>query len=79
MSERLAIIRRPVFGAGEYGGVALRFETYIEEHVAASQVLSLDEARPVLEQVRDVKLLDGMPCWVEVNGNLIRFLRLWTS
>lgn len=79
MSEQLAVIRCPEIGAGEYGGVALRFETYIEEHVAASQVLSLDEARPVLAQVRDVKLLDGMPCWVEVNGNRITFVRLWTS
>jgi hypothetical protein len=77
MSERLAIIRDVRVGASDYGQPGISFTTYITESSAASQFLDWEEAGKVMAKISDVKELNGWPCWVEVDGNLIKFLRIW--
>lgn len=80
--EQLAIIRRPKLGASDRGTVALSFESYIADSAAALQVLWVeaneDDAKrawQLLGSVRDVAQLEGKPCWVDVDGGMIRYLR----
>ena len=77
MSEQLAIMRDVRIGAHDYYGAGLTFTTYITESTAAGQSLTWEQAKPLLATVEDVRELEGKPCWVDVDGNLIRFLRLW--
>lgn len=73
--KQLARIKNVHFGVGDYGHVNLWFDTYIEEHVAALQVLDLDAAVTLIKAagVRDVADLAGRNVWVEVDGPMIRF------
>lgn len=77
MSERLAIIKDVRMGANDYGQPGLSFTAYITESSAASQFVNWEDAGKLLATVSDVRQLEGWPCWVEVDGNLIKFLRLW--
>ena len=79
MSEQLAIIRDVRIGAHDYYGAGLSFTTYITESSAASQSLDWDASKELVKTVEDVRQLEDKPCWVEVDGNLIKFLRLWSK
>ena len=78
-TERLAVIRGVRIGAHDYYGAGLTFSTYISEHVAAGQSLNWEDSKALVATVEDVHQLEGKPCWVEVDGNLIKFLRLWSK
>jgi hypothetical protein len=77
MTERAAIIKGVRIGSDDHGGAGLMFSTYISESSAASQFLDWETAGQICATVPDVRELEGKPCWVEVDGNLIKFLRLW--
>ena len=77
MSEQMAIIRDVGIGAGDRGIPCLWFSTYVTESSAALQVIDWTDAFELLKAVDRVEQLNGKPCWVEVDGNMIRFLRLW--
>jgi hypothetical protein len=79
VSEQLAIIRKPELGCRDTNAPVLSFEVYITEATAALQVLSWQDAHAVLSRVRDIRDLEGKPCWVKVDGNMIRFQRLWPA
>lgn len=77
MSKQVAIIRDVRIGAHDYYGAALSFTTYTSESTAASHSLTWEDAKALAATVDDVHQLDGKACWVEVDGQLIKFLRLW--
>lgn len=77
MSEQVAIIRDVRAGANDYGQPGLTFTTYITESSAAQQFIGWQEAGEIVKKVTDIRELEGKPCWVEADGDLIRFLRLW--
>jgi len=78
MSEQVAIIKHARFGVGDRGTVVLTFDTYITENLAALQVLNPEEAVKALADANtDVNGLNGKACYVEVDGNLIKFVRMW--
>lgn len=78
MAEITAIIRRPHVGnRGDYDFPVLWFDAEISEGSGALIVLNWDEAKEVLSKVYDVRNLEGMPCWVETDGRIIKFIRLW--
>lgn len=76
MSKQMAIIKEVSFGLRDVGKVNLSFSTYISECEAALQVLFRDEYEKLIMDggIKDIKELDGKPCWVEVTGNLIDFI-----
>jgi hypothetical protein len=59
------------------GIACLWFNTYITESSAALQVINWEDAAKLLATVYDVKELNGRPCVVNVEGNMIKFVRLW--
>lgn len=77
MTEQMAIITQPRIGTRDLGVPVLSFDVYISEGSAALQVLSWDDARELIASVQEVRDLEGHPCWVERDGNLIKFKRLW--
>jgi hypothetical protein len=77
VTEQLAIIRNVRIGFHDYYGAALSFTTYVTESSAAAQTLGWEAAKPIVETVDDVRDLEGKPCWVEIDGQMIKFLRLW--
>ena len=74
--KQLAIMRGVSIGMRDISHPCMWFSTYISEHEAALQVLSWEAAADVIKQygTYDLKLLEGKPCWVDVEGNLIKFL-----
>jgi hypothetical protein len=42
----------------------------------AEALAALQARLQICATVPDVRELEGKPCWVEVDGNLIKFLRL---
>ncbi len=79
MSEQLAIIKDIGIGCRDTNWPVLWFTVYVSEVQAALTVLSWDDAYEVLKHVREVRDLEGKPCWVDVDGNMIKFLRLWST
>lgn len=79
MAEQVGIIKKVGIGCRDIGSPVLWFDVYVSEGTGSLQVLSWDEAYEVLKSVEDVRDLEGKPCWVEVDGNLMKFKRLWTS
>jgi hypothetical protein len=77
MAEQVAIIRGIRAGANDRGQPGLTFQTYITESSAAQQFVSWADAADMARTVSDIRELEGRPCWVETDGSLIRFLRLW--
>ena len=79
MTEQVAIIRDVGYGLRDVGRPCLWFTTYVSESGAALQVLLGEDAAAVLKDagVYDVKELEGKPCYVEVDGGLITFKRVW--
>jgi len=77
--EKLAIMKEVGFGCRDIGKPCLFFTVYITECSAALQVLGSDEALKVIADsgVYDVKRLEGKPCWVTVENNTIKFIRVW--
>ena len=78
MPEQLAVIRQVRYGVGDYGQPALSFTTYISDCVGAGQFFHQPQADEIIlaAGVSDVHALEGMTCWVEVSGCMIRFLRM---
>ena len=77
--KKLAIIRRPrVCYEDHADATVVSFETYVDEHKAASQWVAVDDDRfPSLWEAMqgDVKNLEGKTCWVDVSRhNLILFM-----
>lgn len=77
MSEQLAIIKGVHFGVGDYGRVCMWFESYIQEHAAALQILSVDQAVELIAKfgVNHVDKLNGKTIWVETGNGMIKYLR----
>ena len=77
IEERMAIMKDVGFGLRDVGQPCLWFTTYIDEHMAALQVLRGKEIEKILVDSNsyDVKELEGKPCWVQIDGNIIKFLR----
>jgi|HubBroStandDraft_6_1064221.scaffolds.fasta_scaffold3031126_2 hypothetical protein len=79
--RQMAVIRNVHVGGGDRGIPCLWFDTYISESSGALQVIDWETAGELLRKgnVYDVKELNGKPCWVEHDDNIIRFLELWTK
>ena len=78
MAEQVAIVRNVKIGMDDRAGPCLRFDTYTSESSAASQFITWEEAAKIVATVDDIRQLEGKPCWVDVEGNLIKFLRMWS-
>jgi len=77
MAERLAVIRNPGYGARDFPGVVgLFFDVKLDESSGALICLFDEDAEAVLKHVYSVERLEGKSCWVEVDGNLVKFKRL---
>ena len=78
MSRQLAIMKEVGFGCRDIGRPILFFTTYVSEYVAALQIIPGDEALDIIQKsgVYDIHKLEGKPCWVEVNDNIIVFLSI---
>ena len=79
MTEQLAIIKDVSIGIKDAPyNPCLYFLTYIAEGLASAHYLTWDEAAIVLKDanISDIKYLNGKPCWVEAEGNMIKFLRI---
>lgn len=78
MSKQLAIMKQVGYGCRDTGRPCLFFSTHIDESSCALQVLFGKDANDVITSsgVYNVKDLEGQPCWVEVKGNVIRFLEI---
>jgi hypothetical protein len=76
--ETLAIIRRPGYGMRDYHP-GLWFEVYVSDTTAALQVFNQPEADEVIKAfgVKDVRDLEGKPCWVSNGGvgGIIKYVR----
>lgn len=69
--KTMAIIKSPLLGVGDRGGVTLSFSTYVTEGSAALQIFNMTEAETIIEAygVSDVKRLAGKACWVDTSRN----------
>jgi len=74
--KQMAIMKHVVFGVDDRGKVSLRFSSYIEEGLAALQIIEGDDALGFIGEygVSDVTDLNDKPCWVERDGMIIRFI-----
>jgi hypothetical protein len=77
VNEQVAIIRNVGIGGRDVGRPVLWFDTYIRESSAALQIIGWEQAGELLAGIREVRELEGRPCWVEADGGMIKFLRLW--
>jgi len=77
--EQLGIIKRVGYGLRDVGYPVLWFTIYTSEHCASLQVFRGEESDRVITEadVYDVKLLEGKPCWVIVDGGLMTFKRMF--
>lgn len=78
MTKQMAIIREVGYGCRDLGKPVLWFSAFIDEGLAALQVLYGKEADKVITEsgVYDVHSLDGWTCLVEIKGGLIVFDRI---
>ena len=76
--EKLAIIKNVNIGVGDYGKACMWFDTYVDEHSAALQVLSWEKTATILEAacVRSALFLEGKACYVNDADGFIKFIRL---
>lgn len=75
--KKLAIIKSPDFGLRDIGRMCLSFSTYTEGQLGALQVITNPkQIEQILQdaEVESFKDLEGKPCWIEEEGNIIRFL-----
>ena len=79
MAEQVAIISEVGIGCRDVGTPVLWFTVHTSESLASLQVLPWSDAYEVLQQIREVQDLDGRPCWVECDGNMVKFVRLWSK
>jgi hypothetical protein len=78
--EQIALISRPRFGVGDRGTVTLTFSVYVSEHSGALQVFGVEEGAAIIEAYGgDVATLQGKPCWVKCERQMIRWIRPWKS
>ena len=77
MAEQLAVISEVGVGLRDVGHPILWFDSLVSEATGALQIFDWGEAYTLLQDygVYDVYKLNGKHCWVEVNGNNIKFLR----
>lgn len=78
MAKQLAIIKNISYGLRDIGQPCLSFDTYLSEGLVALQVLFGKDIEKLLKdgQIIDIKELEGHACWVEKEGNVIKFLRI---
>ncbi len=77
--EEVGIIRDVGIGHRDAHFPCLWFTVYTSEHLASLQILSWKEAEKLIKDtgVYDVRHLEGKPCYVETDGGMSRFLRVW--
>lgn len=82
--ERLAVIKDAKLGYDyDYGGLSLRFSTYVKEGLAAGQGLSLAATEQAFLDTHapNVEWFNGRACWVEYDEvkdrSSIRYLRMF--
>lgn len=76
----LAVIRNAKLGYDyDYGGLSLRFSTYVDEAFAAGQGLSLAQTQQAFLDTKapNVEWFNGHTCWVEYNGPTIKYVRMF--
>jgi hypothetical protein len=79
VSEEPARIKEAGFGNRDVGTPVLFFTAEFEGGACALQVLSTSQALNVIQRsgVYSVDQLNGMFCWVEIDGASAVFSRLW--
>ena len=79
MTEQLAIMRNVGYGLRDTNRPCLWFDAYISEHGVALHLLFGEDVDKAIydAKVYDIKSLNGYPCWVEIDDNIMRFLRVW--
>jgi hypothetical protein len=77
MTEKMAIVKDVGFGNRDIGRPCLFFSVYINESVGSLQVFEGKKALQMIQnsEVYDIKELEGKPCWIEEEGNTIKFLK----
>lgn len=76
--EQLAVIRNAHLEVEDHcGEVCIFFDAYLTESVASLQVIRWNDAQRMLQRCRQVSDLNGKACWVETDGNISRFKRMF--
>jgi hypothetical protein len=77
-NEELAIIERARFGVNDRGWVGLSFGVKSIRY-GAGQFLNVNETADLLKrhEITDINHLNGKPCIIEIDGDIMRFVDLW--
>lgn len=75
---KLAVIKNVGIGIRDMDDPVLWFDTYTSECINALQVLDWERAKEVMRHVnRSHKELENRACWVETDGTVMRFMKLF--
>ena len=76
--KRLAIMKNVGFGNRDVGEPCLFFDAQFDEGRFALIIINSEEALDIIKMsgVYDVKHLNGRPCWVSIDGNIVEFVGL---
>lgn len=81
--ECLAVIKNARLGYDyDYGGLCLKFSTYVSESYAAGQGINGIELQQAFldTEAPNAEWFNGRTCWVEYNGSSsIRYLRMFKN
>jgi hypothetical protein len=77
--ERLGIIRGVGYGMRDFGSKpGLWFSVYTSDSSVSLQCFWGEDADQIIKDARayDVHELEGMPCWMQLDGGLCHFLKV---
>jgi len=77
-NEQLAIMDSVRFGVNDRGWVGLSFGVKAIRY-GSGQFLSIHETEDLLKrhEISDINHLNGKPCIIEIDGDIMRFVDLW--
>ena len=77
-AKQLAIIRNAHIAYEDHSErFALFFDAYLSEGLSSLQIVSLPDLPDIPGIAWDVSRLNGKPCWVIDEGNIVKFHSWW--
>jgi len=77
--KQLAIMKNVGIGMRDMHRPGLWFTAYTSENSASLQILDWKKAGKLIQEtgIYDVKKFEGQPCWVEIEGGIVRYIGPW--